>query len=290
MKTTNLVLQYFNAAVPTKNDVTYNTVGELGIKTGYLIDPALSNTEVLKWLKTKLINYNATFYKEWADMISKNRFELFIDQIRHYLSTYGTGHQGEPFIPNDGQQIMTFTQFKVIVAITKEELITRIEKMFFSGVALSEATILDLFAILDELGHTIDGDQVKNKEAKMFVYKQTHTVPKDPIEFVRFLVYLATGKTMVIKNQAQIKEIKDKGMDIYQLVKQFGDVKLSSVYYRFKKIFIAFAQSNRNNKSIVNRLSNLAKKHHVPMQIGYFENLLAKTGNHNTTEILLKKL
>ena len=36
------------------------------------------------------MQYNSTFYKTWNDVTSKSRLHLLVDQLVHYMTTYGT--------------------------------------------------------------------------------------------------------------------------------------------------------------------------------------------------------
>lgn len=204
---TQETLSLFNKAIPTKTNVEFSIINEYAVSLGYLVHPDLCNKEVLKWLKSNDRNFNSTFYKSWQAVISKNRFELYIDQIRHYASTYGTDYEGEVYLPEGEVEVPEFSKFKVITPITKEEVIDRCEKMLFAGIALKQETIESILNILDELGYSIDIDKVKNKEAKMFLYKAKGVLPKEPVEMVRYLVYLATEKTLLIKDKETIQGV-----------------------------------------------------------------------------------
>lgn len=212
----------FNKAFPG-NDVAFSVINKLAVKVGYLVHPDCCTKDVLHWLTTQSINYNATFYKSWNDIISKNRFELFIDQIRHYVSTYGTDFQETPFIPNDGAESPIYKDLKVILPITKKEANERACKMLYSGMALKTETLEMLLPLATE----VNIDLVKNKEALMYICKEKGLVPTDNIEFIRFLVFLATAKTLLIKSKAVIAQIKSSSVDISTWVDKFGIEKLS---------------------------------------------------------------
>lgn len=281
-----LVLELFNKAIPQGKEVEYSTISSLGLKVGILIHPDLCNKEVLEWLKSKDVDYNSTFYKTWGEVTSKSRWELALDQIRHYASTYGTNFEGEAWIPEGKIQLPDIKNYKVITPITKEEVITRCEKMLFSGMALSSETINKIFLICDWLKHTIDLEKVRNKEAKMSLHKTTGTTPKSPVEMVRFLIYLATGKTLLIKNKEVYKELVASRFEIGLWVEAFGYERMATVFNRYKPIFLAF-RSNPKNRPIVNQLRRLSVKHHVPVTPAVLDNVL---NVHYTDEAIRKAL
>ena len=286
---TNQTLNLFNKAIPSTNDVEFSVINKYAVSLGYLIHPDLCNSEVLVWLKSKQMDVNSTFYKSWKDIISKNRFELFLDQIKHYASTYGTDYTGQVFLPEGVVEVPDLTKFKVISPITKEEAIVRCEQLLFSGIALKQETIEAVLGILDSLDHVVDVEKVKNKEAKMFLYKSTDTLPKEPVEMVRYLVYLSTNKTLLIKDYATIQQIKASSIAITPLVNQFGIAKLASVFYRFKPLFLAFKR-NSDNVYCVNTLRRLAVKNHTPSKAGFFETILANSKDFPDLPSRLKDL
>ena len=105
----------------------FAAINKKAVKLGWIISPECCNKYVDEWLDSLTANYNATFYKEWNDVISKSRFEIFLDQIRHYASTYGKLRNGEEiegngFVPNDGGVIPRFEDLKVLEPITADEL------------------------------------------------------------------------------------------------------------------------------------------------------------------------
>lgn len=282
---TQETLNLFNKAIPTKTNVEFSVINKYAISLGYLVHPDLCNNEVFEWLKSKDRNYNSTFYKKWQDVISKNRFELYLDQIKHYASTYGTNYEGDIYLPEGNIEVPDFTNHKVISTITKEEVIDRCEQMLFSGIALKQDTIQSLINIIQGLNHSIDVEKVKNKEAKMYLYKITGKLPQEPIEMVRYLVFLATEKTLLIKDKETITNIKNSKITITKLVEQFGIENLSSVFYRFKPLFLAFKKGD--DKECINKLRRLAVKNHKPNKAGYFETILVNKKDYSQ---LIEKL
>jgi len=294
----NLVIELFNNSLKVDDDkkLSFEYVNKITVPKGYLIHPDACSDEVINFIKTKTFDYNSTFYKSWNSIIKKSRFELFIDQLKHYASTYGTDFQGEPYIPkviDDAHNLskienIEFTKFQVINIISKEEVLEKCENMLFSGIALKQETIENILSIFNYFDYVVDVESVKNREAKMFICKTTNIMPKDPVEMVRFLVYSVTGKSLLIKDKQTLQLIQDNVHDVAfeKYVKDFGIEKLASVFLRFKPIFLSF--KNKKNASIINKLRKLAKKFHEPMKIGYFENLLSNKQFLN--DLTLEKL
>lgn len=280
-----IVFKLFNAMIPSKSALDFKEVNEFAVTKGYLVHPDLCSKDTIDVILDNSINYNATFYKKWSSVINKSRFELYIDQLKHYASTYGTNHTGTPYLPDEEAEVPAFTTLKVIVPISKQEVLSRCEKMFYSGIALSEETINLLFQILSYFNHSLNIELVKNKEAKMRLYKETDTVPTDAVEMVRYILYLYTGQTLLIKDKKTLAMVKtsaaSKNLNLATL--GFDEKVLASVFFRFKPLFLVL-KSGKKNSTYVNKLRKLANKFHKPMEVGFFESILSK--KYSADEIL----
>ena len=262
--------------VKTKNAVALN---QFAVRRGYIVHPDCCSDRVFAFLQAMPIAYNNTFYQSVADVVEMNRFELFVDQILHYASTYGTEYQGTPYVPNPNHNVdvdvaIDFSQCKVITPITIEEIGDKVCEMLYSGIALKQETIEDLVSLIDEFEIQISVNSVKNIEAKMYLYKKYSIVPSSPEEMVRYLVYLHTGNTLLIKSPETLRLIIAKPMSIESLVDAFGIEKLASVFFRYKPLFLAMKCDA--NKKTINKLRRLADKHHKPFVAGYWETVLSK--------------
>ncbi len=78
------LISYFNVALSNTEGnakaLSFEEVNAEAAQYGWLVHPDCCNSDTLRWVrevaKTK---YNKTFYKEWADIVSKTRFELLVD-------------------------------------------------------------------------------------------------------------------------------------------------------------------------------------------------------------------
>ena len=131
------------------------------------------------WAKDAILNFiaenrlngiqlNKTFHKSWDVIKNSSRYQLAVEQISHYLSTYGTNFESEVYIPDEVLDLPDVKLvYKVIKGFTKEELIEKCLNLLQSGVALKQDTIEDIFICLhDELNCLFTGkENIKNKEA-----------------------------------------------------------------------------------------------------------------------------
>jgi hypothetical protein len=271
-------IKLFGKALNTKT-LSPLTVNALASSKGYVVHPDCCNDRVVDFLQTIPNNYNTTFYQSVSDVVGMNRFELFMDQIIHYASTYGTEYAGTPYIPNKNYgvevpSVINFDDCKVIAPITVEEISEKVCQLLYSGIALKGDTIEAVFELINEFNISVDIASVKNIESKMHLYKKLNMLPSSSEEMVRYLVFLHTGKTLVIKNGMSLRMITDNPTPIQSLVEQFGAEKLSSVFFRYKPLFLAM--KCKGNAVIINKLRRLADKHHKPFVAGFWETVLSK--------------
>jgi len=240
-----------------------------------------SDLEVIyQYIKGKKLNPNATFYKTIEDVASKTRFELLIDQILHYCTTYGTNFQGEPFIINDTPVDISQTFF--IDTISEEEVVERCQNMLYSGIALSQETIEQVLVILE---NNFEINRIKNKEALCIICVKNEIYPQNAEDIIRVLVYKATDKTLLIKDQETLRRVSESETIIPVELTE----KLSEVFYRFKDILISF-KNNPLNKRTVNKIRKLARKNHKPFVPAFWSNVLSEQKDFSMIEKKLDEL
>jgi hypothetical protein len=280
------------------NNVSPITVNELAISKGYVVDPECCNQRVIDFLSSIPNNYNTTFYASVADVIERNIFELLVDQVLHYASTYGSMDTVSPYIVNEhfGEESVVsidFSDCKVIKPITKTEIGIKVQDMLASGIALKGDTLDNLFSLIEEFNFQIDINVVKNIEAKMKLYSILNILPDSVDEFVRFMVYQITGETLLIKNFQMINKIAIKSHNQLDMVNinnqmiRFGLEELSSVFFRYKPLFLALRKQGVMMRRTTNKLRKLANKHHKPFVPGYWETILTKK-NFDVQELIAK--
>ena len=109
---------------------------------------------------------------------------------------------------------------------------------------------------------------------------------------VRFAVYHLTGRTLLIKNKELIYDLRmrttnDKMIYIHNQMIKFGLEELSSVFFRYKPIFLALRVQGSHMRELTNKLRKLANKHHKPFVAGYWETILTKK-DFNVQELMSK--
>lgn len=241
---------------------------------------------------------NQTFHKSFAKVRDASIQQLVFEQMLHYLTTYGAERRGvyseeSVYIPGEtleAPELKDGVRIVVIRGLNKAELKTRLMELLATGVALAEQTVTDVLDVATFVGIDEDDlDGVKNKEVKAALYDYLHIVPKSPIEFLRFIVYRSTNKTLLIKNRALIEEIKsNKNLDVARYFDEYEEAhglqNLAKIFYRYKPIFLAFRTNTKLKKSI-NRVRRLANANHEPMQEDLLNTITARLERREAPDV-----
>lgn len=237
---------------------------------GYIIEPGAlwAKNEIVKFYKNEILDgygLNKTFHKSWKTIFRSSREDLLLEQIRHYISTYGSNFQDEIYIPNEILEIPdTKVVFKVVKAYPREIMTQKCLELLQSGIALKEETINDILSILvDELSYKFSGNEnIKNKEAVIKIADMYGVIPNDTLEFFRYIIYRATSESLLIKSKEVIDAIKNSNFNPAVQFEKFGLEKLAEIFNRFKPLFLAF---KTKCPKTINKISKLSKVHHKPL-------------------------
>jgi len=221
---------------------------------------------------------NQTFHTSWARVRDTPIEQLVLEQILHYITTYGFEALGiyekdAVFIPHealDVPELQDDIRLVVIKGYTRAELREKLVGLLSSGVALHEKTIADVLDVARFVGLSAeDIDRVRTKEVKVALYDSLGVVPGNPTEFLRYIIFHATEKTLLIKSRAVVAALKARdNLDLVpyfaRYEQEYGLARLAEVFYRFKPLFLALRTNSKLKKSI-NQLRRLAEQHHKPM-------------------------
>ena len=192
---------------------------------------------------------------------------MWKQQVTHYFSTYGSQFGGEIYIPNEVLNVPEVKlTFKIIRALTVEELTKKCLDLLRSGIAIKEETINDILSVLvDELSYEFKGDEnIKNKEALVKIADMFGVLPTDTMEFFRYIIYRATNDSLLIKSNQVVDTIKASNYNPSFQFEKFGLEKLAEIFNRFKPLFLAFKPTCPKT---INKISKLSKTYHKPLVV-----------------------
>lgn len=240
---------------------------------------------------------NQGFHKSFEKVRTATRQQLVYEQVLHYLTTYGSMRAGfydseMVYIPYEDLNVPELTTnipLVVIHGLTYHEITQKLLQLLQSGIALAEQTVQDCLVVAKYVKLLrADVETIKNREVKIALYDHFGYVPSDPVEFLRYVVYVATQETLLIKNRKlitalnQSTKILDTYFDTY--AKTTGLSKLGQIFYRYKPIFLAMRTTPKMRKTI-NQIRRLAVTNHVPMPVDYLNSITAQL----TTGVDMKK-
>lgn len=286
MSNLNTTLRLFKAVV-VKDHQTYNNMAEVKrIKDALFLRGIFIDEDTLTHLDVSampmdeivrdadalygvnLMKLNSSFYKTFSEMQSKSDFELFVDQILHYGSTYGEitwlQNHGDIYEPEtlDNDTIVELQTkakaFTIIEGITETELEDKINTLFSSGIALKSEDIADLMKLASHYTLEINPDTVANKEVQAILGATYGVLPRDFDAFMRVVFYKVTGTTLVIKDRLRKDQFLTmdtlKADDIAQLFidyrNHYGIKAITENIMRYRKyiLYIRKNASDRFNK------------------------------------------
>lgn len=286
----------------TSESVSKMILVEEGLKYGILLDDKVSDTifnEIVRLYGIDGFILNQTFHKSLEKVAKEELITLYIEQIVHYFTTYGYESlgitDGSVYIPNEKLEVPILEEgckLTYISHITEEELKKKVTDLVMSGIALSKQSIKDIITLSDYIEGNIE--DIKNKEIRTILYSKYDIVPKNNIEFLRFLIFKLTGSSLLIKDDSTINKLK--GADkkeilkyLNQYINKYGLIPLSEIFNRYKPLFLALkrdpksetfswgARSENERKTesdlsksinkIINTISKISKTHHKPAEI-----------------------
>ncbi len=281
------VITLFKAVPIVKNfEYDKNFSNEENITKGFFItEEAFKNCpideEILKFIEEKfgydIFELNQGFYKSFQTVTELSPQQILANKLLHYLSTYGFEQLGifshdTVFIPNAELELPADSKpvkLTIINAIGDEEIKSRAEKMIMSGVALSDETLENLTTIIKYLEMKFDVDAVPNKEFSVRLCELLSILPKNPVEFLRYIIYKVTGSTLLIKSPETILRVKNTPADLDKFFADYiaanGLERLAEIFHRYKPLWLAFKHNSKFMASTVNKMRKLADKYHKPL-------------------------
>ena len=271
------------------------------IRHGYVLEPGIAaDEELLETIESTIglsgAEANAAFYKSWKTIQESSIESLVIQQLTHYLTTYGFEQMGvfngdAVYIPREKLEIPELKNdlpLVVIKAMNRAEILDAIIELG-SGIALAEETLADIMSIIDANRYDQEFiSRIQNRELKALILDLYGIVPSEPVEFLRHLISKLTDESLLIKNDALIEKIKQSnGKFLDELLKGAPD-DLAAIFYRFKPLFLAMKTISRN-KRFFNQLRKSAPRLHRPAPVDYMNRVTTQIKKQDLEIATLKR-
>ncbi|MBR5913251.1 MAG: hypothetical protein IKZ58_02645 [Selenomonadaceae bacterium] len=280
------VITLFKSVPTVQNISDVKFSNEENVTKGFFITESAFKScpidkEILKFIEEKfgynILELNQGFYKSFKTVTELTPQKILANKLLHYMSTYGFENLGifdqeTVFIPNDVLELPADSKpikLTIINSIGNISIFSRVEKMIMSGIALSDETLENLTTIIKYLNLKFDIDAVPNKELRIRLYDLLNILPKNPAEFLRYMIYKAIDSTLLIKSPETIGGVKNSSFDCDKFFTDYiaanGLEKLAEIFHRYKPLWLAFKQHSKFMKSTVNKMRKLADKYHKPL-------------------------
>lgn len=184
--------------------------------------------------------------------------ELITKQILHYVEVYGLNSPGLFNLEFDGGTVQTF---KYIRGVTEVELAEMVQKLMYSNAPVKDTNVLK--KIIKFYLIPFEFSKIKNNELRMLLFDVNRDTFDNGDDAVRFLCYTATGEPLLIKSEQVIAAVNLNSERVPSSFFQRHSRVLANVFNRHKKLILA--AKNRKNRTAINQITRLSKKHHVPL-------------------------
>lgn len=243
---------------------------------------------------------NATFYKSFQTVLDKNRFELFVDQVIHYLYTYGREAMGlHPITAVPMQDIVVpdvdVSNLKVtVIRLVADDTATALVNDALCTIKAPSKRIVKHMESLIPLS-AIALDDIKSFELMIMACDYAGVVPENAKLWLRYAIYKLTGETLIIKNCKLVNAIKnaadEKGDLCKRLLERGNPVYLSRIFLRYKPLFLAM-KYHEGCGPYINKLRRLADTYHQPLTEVTVQNYipLALAGDRTALAVLRKRM
>lgn len=244
---------------------------------------------------------NNPFHATWDKVANADYRQLVVEQVLHYLSTYGReafGLGAAPVVPTESFQFPDNQPLPVesltIMHVVDAEVANDIVEHTLTTVAAPHKNDMVFYSTYCK-NTTLFPEKVKSNELRTLLYTMKDLYPEDEDEFVRYLLYRSIGSTLVIKNKKTIKTIKNamKDGNIARFVltgfQKANLPKLARNFLRLKPIYLAF--KTPDTASYINKIRRLAYIYHKPMsdlRVANLSNLFYQGENGKVKKVIEK--
>lgn len=184
--------------------------------------------------------------------------ELLARQILHYIEVYGLGMPGLFNLEFDGGKVVPVAY---VQGITVAELGRKVRDLLYANAPIKDTKALK--EIIDSYRLEFNLGMVKNNEMRVMLFSLGKNAFESGDDAVRYMCYVATDSTLLIKSRKVIKAIKEKRDLFTSHFFRSHQGPLAKVFHRHKNLILA--AKTAENRGTINRISRLAKTEHLPL-------------------------
>ena len=276
MNSNHTVLDLFKTVVVSQDQKVKNYNFDL-ISRGIVLDfnPTILQKEGLKSYFQPL-NVKTLFSVDEAENASPE--ELITKQFLHYIEVYGLNAPGLLNLEvSEGRKVsITF-----VSGIVQEELSEKVWSLVYSNAPIKNVPALK--NVVDEYKIDVDVNKIRNNEFRCMMFDENKHVFASGDDAVRYLVYKATGSTLLIKDRKTVDAMSHlKNRSFLPSFLENHALQLSRVFNRHKRLLIPL--KNTTTRTVINKITRLSKQNHVPIHEALNKTFLNRALSKGVTE------
>jgi len=247
------VLSLFNAMVVDNatDEIDTSNLEKFGVITNFKPDAnqKLALAELYKPLPIRTLFGRVE--RDTASVLS-----LITKQLLHYIEVYGLNRPG---LFDLEVEEGTVVSLRYVRGVTVAELEKMVQNLLYSNAPIKDSSVVE--NIIKEFKLSYDVNKIANNELRVLLYDVKQHAFTSGDDAVRYMVYLATSETMLIKSRKVVESMKLSKVTEAFLEKH--ERPLAQVFNRHKPLILAV--KNKATRSVINRISRLSKTQHVPV-------------------------
>lgn len=274
------ILKLFKAMIINEQDKS-SALNTSLIEYGVVLDftPTLDQTRLIKAYYQKL-KIRTLFSVEERE--NSDPFTLFVKQVLHYFEVYGLGSPGLFNIEFDGGTKVGMTYIK---GVTKSELSEMVRNLIYSNAPVKDSEQIKRIIMDNNIDYCINS--ISNNELRVSLFDLTKDTFNNGDDAVRYMCYLATNSTLLIKSKQVEKAIKSCNMISNEFLERHSNV-LSQVFNRHKRLIMS--AKNDRTKSSINKISRWSKTRHIPVHESISKTYISKALSGQINSTVLEKI
>lgn len=214
-----IINKLFKTVIPEPKGKSTEETAAILFKHGIILSKPIRLTQktiesLIDLYGVNLLQANSTFYKTVQERAKKESWEVMLDRIILYMTTYGgfnlfgNSEAYEPTPVNDELiNLLKSNDFKpdtltyLTVPKNPKDLEWELQSFLTIVTSMNTQDAINLLAFMDAKGLAFpDYTQLHNKEIKILLSTKYGIVPDTPSEFVRAFNYVITNSPLLINN------------------------------------------------------------------------------------------
>jgi len=221
---------------------------------------------------------------------TENLEHLFVKQVLHYLEVYDLR---EPGLFNLEVKGGKSTVLRFVKAATPAEIVDLVSKLLHTDAPIADVT--PVVTLVRELNIAYQLDKLPNRELRIALFNPETDVLGNGDDAVRWLCWRATGNTLLIKDPKTVRAVQAFAFSANNraLVSTFLGAhakELAQVFNRHKKLLIPLKAAGGEASRLVNRLSRLSKRLHVPVGLPASRTVIARAARGEAVDLARSSL